>query len=225
MAQGKLFVIDSGTDGSGKKTQVAKLAERLQREGYPVRVVDYPNYESPSSALVKMYLNGEFGANPEDVNPYTASTFYAVDRCASFLKDWKNFYENGGIILADRYTTSNMVHQASKFQEPEQLAFVDWLIDLEYTKCGLPAPDQVFLLDVPVEVATALIVNRPNKFTHAEKKDIHESNTAYLQKCYATSKRIAKALDWQVIPCTENGEMKSIEAIHELIYAHIITNI
>lgn len=107
---GKLFVID-GTDGSGKQTQLEKLKERFEKDGIDYKLVSFPNYDSPSSSLVKMYLAGEFGENAKDVSPYIASTFFAADRYATYKKDYEEYYKNGGIILADRYTTANMVHQ------------------------------------------------------------------------------------------------------------------
>lgn len=223
MEKGKLFVIDSGSDGSGKKTQTELLYSRLVSEGYKVQKVDYPNYGSNSSALVKMYLNGEFGSQADAVNPYTASTFYSVDRCASFMTGWKQFYEEGGIVLADRYTTSNMIHQAPKIEDPaERQVFLDWLYDLEFIKCQLPIPEKVFFLDVPVEVTTKLMENRKNKIDNGDKKDIHESDVDYLKKCYSTSCDIADQFGWLRVACTNKGEMRSIDSIHEEIYAKIV---
>ena len=220
--KGKLFVIDSGSDGSGKQTQTTLLAERLTKEGYNVRKLDFPAYQSDSSALVRMYLSGAFGENPEDVNAYASSTFFAVDRIANYLEYWKEFYENGGIILSDRYTTSNMIHQASKIDCPiERQRYLDWLDDLEFEKMGLPRPTQVFLLQVPVAVTMKLIENRLNKFSGEERKDIHESNIAYLEKCYALSTELVTQYNWSPIQCATGEEMRTIENIHEEIYAKI----
>lgn len=217
--KGKLFIIESGTDGSGKATQAKKLFDRLKEEGYLVRKVEYPNYQSDSSALIKMYLNGEFGNNPEDVNAYAASMFYAVDRFASYQKAWKAFYEAGGIVVADRYTTSNMVHQASKLQSIEEKnAYLDWLWDVEFIKCGLPVPDEVIFLDVDPAVSMALMQNRSNKYTGEDKKDIHEKNRGYLQKSYENARWIAEKYGWTPIQCVGKGALKSIEEIHEEIY-------
>ncbi|MFF2531552.1 dTMP kinase [Brevibacillus sp. NPDC058079] len=226
MKKGKVFVIDSRSDGSGKATQTELLHDRLSKEGYTVRKVDYPNYKSESSSLVKMYLKGAFGLDPGSVNPYMASTFYAVDRCASFHADWKDFYESGGIILADRYTTSNMIHQAVKIEDTkERKAYLDWLYDLEYIKCQLPIPDQVFLLDVPVDVSFELMRNRLNKIDNSESKDIHESNFEYLRKCYDNASEIANHYGWTRIACTESIVMRSIESIHEEIYKNLIPHL
>ena len=173
---GKLFVID-GTDGSGKQTQFNLLKEHLTNDGIDYKTVSFPNYDSPSSALVKMYLSGEFGENAQEISPYIASTFYAVDRYATYKKDYKKYYEDGGIILADRYTTANMVHQAGKIKDPEEREkFINWLFDLEFKLYGLPIPDVVFFLNMPPEKVKKLIENRENKFTHNSKKDIHERN-------------------------------------------------
>ena len=135
---GKLIVFE-GTDGSGKSTQFSLLTRRLEARGVDFRTMVFPQYTEPSSALIRMYLGGEFGARPSDVNAYTASTFYAVDRFAAFRKVWGEYYRNGGLMLSDRYTTSNAVHQASKEPEQDREKFFAWLYDLEYRHMGLPA--------------------------------------------------------------------------------------
>jgi dTMP kinase len=169
--KGKLIIIEAGSDASGKATQTKKLFVRMKAGKHNIRKVEYPNYKSDSSALVKMYLNGEFGDKPEDVNAYAASTFYSVDRYASYMKEWKRQYENGGIILADRYTTSNMVHQASKIDDTaEWERYLDWLWDLEFVKLGLPVPDMVIFLDVPPDITNGLISKRNNKITGDQKR-------------------------------------------------------
>ena len=179
---GKVIVIE-GSDGSGKATQTKLLYEALTAQGKKVKMVSYPCYESDSSALVKMYLEGEFGADPAAVNPYVASAFFAVDRFASYLKEWKEFYESGEdhIVICDRYVTSNMLHQTAKlnFLE-EKLAFLDWEYDFEFVKGGLPVPEKVFFLDVKPEVTFRLMKDRENKITHQAKKDINESDQAFL---------------------------------------------
>ena len=187
---GKLFVIE-GSDGSGKATQTQKLFDRLQSEGENTRKVEFPNYQSDSSALIKMYLNGDFGSDPGNVNPYPASTFYAVDRYASFQTYWGDFYENGGIVIADRYTTSNMVHQAAKIiDEADWYKYLDWLYDLEFVKFQLPVPDCVIFLDMPPECARRLIAGRPNK-SGEYTKDIHERNRFFLECSYRNSLKVA----------------------------------
>ena len=182
--KGKLIIIESGSDASGKATQTRKLYDRLIKDGYNVKKVEYPNYKSQSSALVKMYLNGDFGKSAEDVDAYIASTFFAADRYASFKTEWEEFYNNGGIIIADRYTTSNMVHQASKMDENERDKFIDWLFDYEFNLYKLPKPDCVIFLDVPIDFSKKLMERRKNKFTGENKKDIHESDKYYLTKSY-----------------------------------------
>lgn len=220
---GKLFVIESGSDGSGKKTQTVKLYERLISEGYEVKVIDFPRYEHESSALIRMYLRGDFGKNAEDVNAYTASTFYAVDRFASFNQDWKEFYENGGIVLADRYTTSNMVHQTAKLPKEEQMDYLNWLHDLEFVKMGLPIPTQVFLLDVPVDVTTELMKDRLSKMDGTSQKDIHEADVDYLKKSYNTAIELAGLYQWNRISClNEEKKMRTVEDIHQQIYDSVI---
>ena len=150
---GYLFVIE-GTDGSGKQTQFEKLQVAFDRDNIDYMIASFPNYDSPSSSLVKMYLSGEFGENAKDVSPYIASTFYAVDRYATYKKDLEEYYENGGIIIVDRYTTANMVHQAGKISdEKEREKFINWLFDLEFNIYGLPKPSRVFFLNIPTEKA------------------------------------------------------------------------
>lgn len=218
---GKLFVID-GTDGSGKQTQFQKLQERLKKENIDYKTVSFPNYESESSALVKMYLSGEFGKNAKEVSPYIASTFYAADRYATFQTGYKEYYENGGIILADRYTTANMVHQAGKITDPEEREkFLNWLWDFEFNLYKLPEPIKVFFLNMPVEKSLELIKNRENKFSHETQKDIHESDINHLKDAYNAACDVAKKYDWYEIKCVENEQIKSIEEIHEEIYEEI----
>jgi len=224
--KGRLFVIESGSDGSGKKTQTDKLYHRLVSDGFRVKKIDFPRYNEESSALIKMYLRGDFGEDADDVNAYTASTFYAVDRFASFNQDWKEFYEEGGIVLADRYTTSNMVHQTSKVAKDEQMDYLNWLFDLEFVKMGLPIPNKVYLLDVPVEVTSVLMQDRMSKMDGTSKKDIHESNMNYLKECYDTALKLADHYKWSRITCLDGeGNMRTVEDVHEEIYQSIISEL
>lgn len=215
---GKLIIIESGSDASGKATQTKKLYEKLLKDGYNVKKVEYPNYSSESSALVKMYLRGDFGDKPSDVDPYVASTFFAADRYASFKTQWEDFYNEGGIILADRYTTSNMVHQASKMDKEDRDKYLDWLFDFEFNMYKIPEPDCVVFLDVPVTFSKKLMENRKNKITGQSKKDIHESDIEYLEKCYNNSLDIVDKYNWNKIKCLENNNLRSIDSIHEEIY-------
>lgn len=204
---GKLIVLE-GTDASGKSTQFAELCRYCDDNRIAYRRLVFPRYEEESSALIRMYLGGEFGSHPDDVSAYAASTFFAVDRFASYRKDWKDYYENGGLVLADRYTTSNAIHQASKLEGEEQSAYLDWLFDFEYRIMGLPAPDHVFFLDMPTEAVHELLVHREGKTI-----DIHEKDIPYLQRCYHTASALADRFHWERIRCTENGAIRSIEAI------------
>lgn len=211
---GKLIVIE-GLDGSGKATQAALLAESLRRSGQPVKHLSFPDYDQPSSALVQMYLRGEFGSAPQDVNAYGASSFYAVDRYASFLKFWKKDYESGGVMLADRYTTSNAIYQMTKLEETEWRDYLDWLRDYEYGKLGLPQPDLTLYLDVPPEVSQELMTRRYQG--DESKKDLHESNRAFLMQCHRTARFSARQLGWKCISCFLDNRLRSIEEIHEEI--------
>lgn len=214
---GKLIVIE-GTDSSGKETQTKKLYERLLSEGKNVRKISFPNYDSPACEPVKMYLAGKFGDNASKINPYPISTMYAIDRYASYKMDWGNFLQNGGIIITDRYTTSNMVHQASKIEDKEEKEkYLQWLEDLEYNKMELPKPDMVIFLNMPTDMAAKLMAERKNKITGESQKDIHEKNKEYLKKSYDNACEIAKKYNWQEIKCVDK-ELKSIEDIGEEIY-------
>lgn len=218
---GKLFVID-GTDGSGKQTQFKKLQERLTKEGIDYKTVSFPNYDSPSSSLVKMYLAGEFGENAKQVSPYIASTFYAADRYATFKKELEEYYNNGGTILADRYTTANMIHQAGKIQDKnEKKKLLDWIWDFEFNLYGLPVPSEVFLLKMPPEVSIELMKDRENKFTHEAAKDIHERDKNHLIDAYNAACDVAKDYGWFTIECVKDGKIRTIEDIHEEIYKEL----
>lgn len=218
---GKLFVID-GTDGSGKQTQFSKLQERLTKDNIEYKVASFPNYDSPSSSLVKMYLSGEFGENAKEISPYIASTFYAADRYATFQTELKKYYEEGKIILADRYTTANMVHQAGKINDvKEREKFLNWLWDFEFNLYKLPVPTKVFFLNMPIDKSLELIKNRENKFTHSSKKDIHERDINHLKDSYNAACSVSKKYNWYEIKCVENDKIRSIEDIHEEIYKEI----
>ncbi len=222
---GKLFVID-GTDGSGKQTQFENLKERLTKDGIDYRTVSFPNYDSPSSGLVKMYLSGEFGEHVKDVSPYIASTFYAADRYATYTIQYKEYYESGGIILADRYTTANMVHQAGKIQnKDEREKFLNWLWDFEFKLYGLPIPNEVFFLKMPPEIALDLIKNRENKFTHQAQKDIHEKDKNHIIDSFNAACDVAKKYDWYTVECVKDNKLRTIDDIHEEIYQEIIKHI
>ena len=221
MKQGKLFVID-GTDGSGKQTQLKKLKERFEKENIEYKSVSFPNYESPSSSLVKMYLEGEFGTDSQAISPYIASTFFAADRYATFKRYYESYYKNGGIILADRYTTSNMVHQAGKItDDKEREKFLNWLWDFEFNLYGLPVPTKVIFLNMPTEYAQKLMINRENKITHKNKKDIHESNINHLKTAYNEACKLVKKYNWIEIQCVENKKIKTIDEIHEEVFKNI----
>ena len=212
---GKLIVIE-GTDGSGKSTQFKLLSQRLEQEGRPFRRLVFPRYSEESSALIRLYLGGAFGTNPSDVNAYAASAFYAVDRYASYKQDWGQWYEDGGLIISDRYTTSNAVHQASKEQGQAQADFLQWLYEFEYDKLGLPKPDLVIYLDVPTDHTEMMMRNREAETN--TKADIHEKDMEYLATCRRTGRTAAEYYGWKIITCVKDGKMRSIEDIHQEIY-------
>jgi dTMP kinase len=216
---GKLIVIE-GLDGSGKSTQLELLPAALQKNGINCRTVSFPDYESDSSALIKMYLGGKFGDKPTDVNAYAASAFYAVDRFASYKTNWGDFYHNDGTVIAGRYVTSNAVHQTSKLEKDKWKAFLDWLYDFEYNKMGIPVPDKVIFLDMPTNVSQKLLKNRYEG--DDSKKDIHEKDKAYLDRCREAALFTAQYSGWSIISCGENGEPRSIEAIAQDILTEVL---
>lgn len=215
MSKGKLIVLE-GIDGSGKSAQFRRLCTRLEKDGIDYNHIVFPRYGEESSALIRMYLNGEFGTRPDDVNAYTASTFFAVDRFASYKKDWGSTYESGGLFLSDRYTTSNAVHQGSKLSDAELPDFFRWLTDLEYNKMGLPKPDLVIYLDVDLETSLARMRKREAKNnTHA---DIHEKDVDYLRRCLHTADRAADFYGWTRIPFQKGGIERDVDEKNEEIY-------
>ena len=208
---GKLIVFE-GTDGSGKATQSELLCKVLKEQGIPYRKITFPRYGMPSAAMVEEYLGGKLGKNPGDVNAYAASLFYAMDRYASYKQDWGEFYETGGLVVADRYTTSNAVHQASKLPAGEKEAYLDWLFDTEYRLMGLPKPDLVLYLDMPTDITEKMMRRREeNTGTQA---DIHEQDKAYLARCRDNAGEVAVRCGWTVIDCAENGAPRTIDDIH-----------
>ena len=214
--KGKLIVLE-GTDGSGKATQAHLLAQRLKGEGIPFREIDFPRYGNPFAEPAKLYLEGALGKHPGDVNAYAASVLYAVDRFASYKEDWGAAYESGELILANRYTTSNAVHQASKLPEGQRGDYLKWLFDLEYGRMGLPKPDLVVYLDLPTELSEAMLRKRQQSTgTHA---DIHEQDGDYLRSCRENARTIARELGWTVVRCDREGRVRPPEDIHQEIWS------
>ena len=215
---GKLIVIE-GTDGSGKSTQFKKLSEKLEQDGTAFKHLVFPRYSEESSALIRMYLGGQFGSKPSDVSAYAASAFYAVDRYASYKMDWGQWYEGGGLVLSDRYTTSNAVHQASKEVGEDREKYLQWLYEFEYDKLALPRPDLVIYLDVPTNYTEKMMRKREQDTNTTA--DIHEKDMQYLATCRETGRAAAAFYGWKVIQCVKDGQMRSIEDIHEEIYTAV----
>ena len=209
--KGKLIVFE-GTDGAGKTTQTRLMAQRLTREGAAFRVIDFPRYGNPFAEPAKLYLNGALGSRPGNVSACGASVLFAVDRYASYREEWGVDYEAGKLILANRYTTSNAVHQASKLPEGERESFLTWLFDLEYRRLELPEPDLVFYLDLPIELTEQMMRRREAETgAHA---DIHEQDEAYLRRCRESAGEIARRLGWRRIDCSREGAVRTQEDIH-----------
>ena len=213
--KGRLIVFE-GTDGAGKTTQTRLMVQRLEAEGVAFRKVNFPRYGTPFAVPVEQYLQGRLGTHPGDVSAYAASTLYAIDRYASYKEDWGGFYQSGGVILADRYTTSNAVHQAAKLSAEERDEYLRWLFDLEYRRLELPEPDLVVYLDLPTELSTRLLRQR-QETTHTA-ADIHERDEAYLWQCRENAREIARQLGWRRIDCSREGALRALEDIHSELW-------
>ena len=209
------LIIMEGLDGSGKSTQTALLEKYLEKRGVKYKKIKLPDYESPSSTLVNMYLAGEFGKSADDVNAYAAGAFYAVDRFASFNQKWKKDYEEGTHILADRYATSNSIYQMEKLDKSEWDSYLKWSEDFEYVKIGIPKPDLVIYLDMPIEISQRLMTSRYNG--DEDKKDVHEADVEFLKKCRTSALFAAEKQGWKVISCAKDNEPLSIETIHSKV--------
>ena len=215
MAHGKLIVLE-GIDGSGKSSQYRRLCKRMENDGIAYNHIVFPRYDKESSALIRMYLAGDFGMDPGDVNPYAASTFFAVDRYASYKTDWGKVYESGGLLLSDRYTTSNAVHQGCKLSDSELPGFFAWLSDFEYGKMGLPKPDLVIYLDV--DISTSLDRMRRRQNDSGTQADIHERDITYLERCLHTADKAADYYGWLRIPYMKDGAERDIDEKNDEIY-------
>ena len=212
---GKLIVFE-GIDGSGKSTQFELMCERLSRENHEFKRLVFPRYDEPSSALIKMYLSGEFGDNPDSVNAYAASSFYAVDRYASFIQDWREYYESGGLILTDRYTTSNALHQGAKVAAGQREGFFKWLYDYEFSLFGLPVPDLVVFMDIDANFALTRLERRQTETgTNA---DIHENDITYLNNCAESGSQAASLFGWHRVSCVNGDAERDMNEMHNEIY-------
>lgn len=210
----KLIIIE-GLDGSGKSTQIKLLEEYLKSNEIIYKKIKLPDYDSPSSTLVKMYLGGEFSSSADDVNAYAAGAFYAVDRYASFNLGWKKDYESGALIIADRYATSNSIYQMEKIEESKWDEYLEWSEDFEYNKLSIPRPDCVIYLDMPVEISQRLMTSRYDG--DENKKDVHEVNVDFLNKCRKSALYTAEKQGWKVIECSNGKEPYSVDEIHKKI--------
>ena len=214
--RGKLIVFE-GTDGSGKATQARLLCQTLAERDIPCREIDFPRYGSPFAEPANLYLHGALGNAPEDVNAYAASVMFAVDRFASYKEDWGGFYEAGGVVLADRYTTSNGAHQCSKLPPGQWDGYLDWLFDFEYRRLGLPAPDAVIYLRVDPAVSQKLMTGRYHG--DESKKDIQERDLEYMERSRAAAEYCARKLGWQAVECAFAGRMRPVEDIGREVLA------
>ena len=212
---GRLIAIE-GLDGSGKDTQSKLLYNDLIAQGKNVNLLSFPNYTSRSSALVQMYLDGEFGSDPDGVNAYAATTFFAVDRFASYEKDWRKIYVGeDSVILANRYSTSNAIHQLAKLDRDEWDDYLKWLYDFEFNKLGLPKPGLVLYLEVKPEVSLAYVKKRSEET--GQRLDIHELDSEYTTHCYKAALYASDKLGWDRIQCCEGDELLPIDEIQAKI--------
>ncbi len=210
----KLIIIE-GLDGSGKSTQVELLEKYFTDKKVNYKKIKLPDYDSPSSTLVKMYLGGEFGKSANDVNAYAAGAFYAVDRFSSYKLNWGKDYQDGTLILADRYATSNSIYQMEKMPKDEWESYLEWSADFEYNKIGIPRPNLVIYLDMPVDISQKLMTSRYNG--NESKKDVHEVNVEFLKKCRESALFTAEKQGWKVIRCSDGVNPLPIENIHKEI--------
>lgn len=219
MINNSRLVVIEGLDGSGKSTQFEIIDSIFAQNNIPHKSISFPDYNNPSSSLVKMYLGGEFSQNAEDINAYAASSFYAVDRYASFKLFWEDAYNNGDIILASRYVTSNAIYQMVKCKKNEWDSYLDWLYEYEYEKLGLPKPDLVIFLDMPVEVSQRLMTSRYDG--DESKKDIHEVNVDFLKNCREAALYAADKQNWKIINCSDGKAPLSVNTITDKIMEEI----
>ena len=216
---GELIVFE-GIDGSGKSTQFKMMCKRLEAEGREFKSIVFPRYDKPSGVLAKMYLGGEFGKDPDSVNAYAATSFYAVDRIASYLQDWREYYESGGLVITDRYTTSNALHQGAKMATEDREAFFKWLYEYEFDYLGLPRPSHVFLMDIEAEIAAKRLVRRQNET--GTDGDIHEKDMNHLENCVQSGRQVAELYGWDIVECAPNGLPRSEDEIHQELYEMLI---
>ena len=212
---GRLVVFE-GIDGSGKSTQFDMLCKRFSDECRDFARVSFPRYGDPSSSLIRMYLGGEFGEDPDAVNAYAASSFFAVDRFASFAQDWRGYYESGGFVLTDRYTTSNAIHQGAKLPPERRERFFEWLYEYEFELMGLPAPDLVIYLDINSASAAKRLKRRQTETGISG--DIHEKDLSFLDLCAQSGRQAAGFYGWRKIACFSEGNERTESEIHQEIY-------
>jgi len=222
MKKGNLIVFE-GIDGSGKSTQYNLLCERFADEGRDFRRIRFPRYDKPSSALIKMYLGGELGDTPDAVNAYAASSFYAVDRYASFVQDWREYYQQGGLILTDRYSTSNALHQGAKMPDNERASFLKWLYEFEFDKLGLPRPDLVIYMNIDAQAAGHRLLKRQSET--GTDRDIHERDDLYLHECVKVGKQAAAFYNWQSVDCVTDGKELCANELHDAVYDIVLKHI
>lgn len=213
--KGKLIVIEGACDGIGKTTQFELLKKRLGND-YSIVSHHFPTYNTDQGLLVENYLKGKYG-NISDVSPYFVNSLYAVDRAITWKIKLKESYDNGDIVLLDRYTTSSLIYQSALIEDiEERKKFIDYVVDFEYNKMEIQKPDSVIFLYASFDLVTDM---RKKRVVNAGvENDIHEKNADFMRKVYDNAMFVAEYLGWNMIKCDDNGKMRSIDDIHEEIY-------
>ena len=213
---GKLIVFEGACDGIGKSTQFKLLTDSLINDGFKICNHHFPTYDTYQGAPVEKYLKGEFG-KPGELSPYFVNSLYAMDRAITWNTKLKPAYNEGEIILLDRYTTSSLIYQSALISDiEEKKKFIDYVVDFEYSKLGIKEPDQVLFLTAPFDLVTEM--RQARKVNDGVVNDIHEQDLEFMKKVYDNANFLADYLGWDKIECSNSNTLRSIDDIHGEAY-------